>query len=73
MSNEPILKAIKADLLAGKRLMITDAAKYGSSQSAFSRRIKDLRERGVDIHIEKVILPKKGSRKFSKYFVKNSV
>ena len=68
MSNEPILKAIKADLLAGKRLMITDAAKYGSSQSAFSRRIKDLIEMGVPVKIEMILL-KKGKRKFSRYFI----
>ena len=68
-NHESIIKAIATDLMNGKKLMVTDADAYGSSQSAFPRRIKDLREKGIDIKINDVFLPSQSGKlvKYSQY------
>ena len=67
MSKEKVLQLIAKDLMKGKRLMIEDANKYGSSQSAFSRRIKDLKQfKKMPIKTDKVLI---GKSKFSVYYI----
>jgi hypothetical protein len=56
-------------LLNGKKLMVTDADAYGSSQSAFPRRIKDIKASGIQVRIDKILIPSQSGKlvKYSQY------
>ena len=56
-NHESITRKIAQDLQSGVKLMVTDADKYGSSQTAFPRRIKDLQKLGINYKITKVKFP----------------
>jgi hypothetical protein len=56
-NHESITRKIAQDLQNGVKLMVTDADKYGSSQTAFPRRIKDTKKLGIDYKITKIKLP----------------
>jgi hypothetical protein len=49
--------------------MVTDADAYGSSQSAFPRRIKDIKASGIQVRIDKILIPSQSGKlvKYSQY------
>lgn len=70
-NHQAITKKIADDLLMGKKLMVTDADRYGSSQSAFPRRIKDVKKIGIHVKIDKVFFPSQSGKlvKYSQYSI----
>lgn len=71
MNREQITKLILIDLQKGKQIMVEDARKYGSSQTGMPRRIKDLKQKGHKIKIDKVFKKKRGGVKvkYSVYYL----
>lgn len=68
MKNKNVVIDIAGALLSGKKLTCRDAYRFGSAETAFPRRIKDIKEKmHLPVTTGKTVTP--GQSKVSLYYI----